>query len=145
MCKTVLISHLVKVPAKLAMSPPVLRKAEGGSVTFCPCLQCLVILRNTTQSFPVHPGIVSLLTFQLPFFYHCIPAKLFKIRITYCLLESWIYPQALSTFVIFTPLFPSAKTEIARRLPSHLKSISKQEQRQMAELSWNEHKTQPLP
>lgn len=145
MCKTVLISHLVKVPAKIAMSPPVLRKAEGGSVTFCPCLQCVVILRNTTQSFPAHLGIVSVLTFQLPFFYHCILAKLFKIKIIYSLFENWIDPQALSTFVIFAPLFPSAKTEIARRLPSHLKSISKQEQRQMAELSSNEHKTQPLP
>lgn len=72
MCKTVLISHLVKVPAKIAMSPPVLRKAEGGSVTFCPCLQCVVILRNMTQSFPAHQGILSVLTFQLPFFYHCI-------------------------------------------------------------------------
>lgn len=36
MCKTVMISHLVKVPAKLAILPPMLRKAEGGSVTFCP-------------------------------------------------------------------------------------------------------------
>lgn len=67
MCKTALISHLVKVPAKLAISPPELRKAEGGSVTFCPCLQCVVILRNTTQSFPAHLGILSVLTFQLLF------------------------------------------------------------------------------
>lgn len=68
MCKTVLISHLVKVPAKLAMSPPVLRKAEGGSLTFCPCLHCVVILRNMTQSFPAHLGIVNALTLQLLFF-----------------------------------------------------------------------------
>lgn len=77
MCKTVVISHLVKVAAKLAMSPPELRKAEGGSVTFCPCLQCVVILRNTTRSFPAYLGIISVLTFQLPFFYHYIPDKLF--------------------------------------------------------------------
>lgn len=115
MCKTVLISHLVKVPAKIAMSPPVLRKAEGGSVTFCPCLQCVVILRNTTQSFPAHLGIVSVLTFQLPFFYHCILAKLFKIKIIYCLFELIL---KLYQPLLFLPLcFLLQKLKLPRGFP----------------------------
>lgn len=51
MCKTVVISHLVKVAAKLAMSPPELRKAEGGPVTFCPCLQCWSSLGTQHEAF----------------------------------------------------------------------------------------------
>lgn len=55
-----------------------------------------------------------------------------KQKLPIAFLKAEFILKALSTFVIFAPLFPSAKTAAARRLPSHLKSICKQEKRQMA-------------
>lgn len=136
MRKIVMTSHLVKVPAKLAMLPPMLRKAEGGSVTVGPCLQLCghPYQEDTKLSSTTRDCNCSNFSAAHFFFFKITASQLnyLTIEIIYHLSESWIYPQALSTFAIFPPLFSSAKIANARRLPSHLKSISKQEQRQMA-------------
>lgn len=48
------------------MLPPVLLKAEGASVTFCPCLQLCGRPQEHALGFPAQPEILAILSFKQP-------------------------------------------------------------------------------